>query len=667
MFEKFETVQVANFDVKSQLPRWIYDQAMRAAAKGEEARSAITDIIGLKRRQQEVREGLERCLGGMPSSDTPLQPRITGVVAGNGFRVEKVIFEPRPHVYATANLYVPDNVTEPRGAVLLLCGHREQAKHCDEYQTVCHYLVHTGLIVMSLDPIGQGERFGFYDPKTGEAAATSVNEHENVGRQCLPLGDSFARYMLHDAVRAIDYLCSRPEVDSSRIGVTGHSGGGTQSSLVMMYDERIAAAAPGGFIMNRPYFLLTGKPQDAEQKWPGFSMLGFDHEDILLAMAPRPVLVLATTYDSVPIEGPRHTVAVNRRFWEMFDQGEQVGIFEDETVHRFSVPLARAAAQFFSKHLLGQAVVPADESIQLIPADQLKCTRSGQIIGEIENAKNVHTENAVRLAEFEQARQAWTNEEHRRYSLEWLRKSVFYNRQPCDFNPRISGGGEVENLWVLRTVWWSQRGLLNHGLQFLDSKLYGQKLPLTIAVWEGGVSQLEEHAQWIQETCAAGRIAMVLSPTGISPLLPHLNSPTDKPFKRFGIMDRHTDELMLLGDSMAAVRTYDVLKAVEMAATALKNIDTDDIRLYGGGKYAIYATIAALLDKRVRSVRTVDRMNSIADWIRQPAYDETDSLSFIMPCMLRYCDLPDIDAWLAEEGRLDDVAPPSKSAYEAIG
>jgi hypothetical protein len=656
VYENLENVGIAHFDVKSQLPRWVYESAIRAAEKGEQARSAIKDKTELKLRQQDIRKGLERCIGGMPSSDTPLNPRVTGSVEGNGFRVEKVIFEPRPHVYATANLYVPNGIIEPRGAVLLLCGHREQAKHCDEYQTVCHYMVHSGLVVMSLDPVGQGERFGFYDPESKQAPMTSVTEHENVGRQCMPLGDSLARYMLHDAVRAIDYLCTRPEVDPNRIGVTGHSGGGTQTSLVMMYDQRIAAAAPGGFIMNRPYFLLTGKAQDAEQKWPGFSALGFDHEDIVMAMAPRPVRILATTYDSVPIEGPRHTVAVNRRFWEMHGRGEDLDIFEDENVHRFTIPLARAAAQFFSKHLLGGTVVQSSEEIKLIPAQQLWCTQSGQVIGELEHAQNTHVENMERLAIFERSRQALPEDERKKRAIEWLQKRVFSGRQLCDLNQRPSGGGEVANMWVIRKIWWSQTGLLNHCLQFFDSKLAGNKLPVTIGIWDGGSSQLEVHAKWIEETCASGRIAMVLNPTGIGPLLPHLNSPTDKPFKRFGMMDRYTDEMMWLGDSMAALRTYDVLRAVELA-TGSSNIDPSDIRLYGNGRYAIYAGLAALLDDRVQNVCMENRMNSISDWIKEPFYDETDSLSFILPEMLRYFDLADMDRWLAEKGKLYDSTP----------
>ncbi|MGO4276098.1 hypothetical protein AB4Z22_40770, partial [Paenibacillus sp. TAF58] len=213
-------------------------------------------------------------------------------------------------------------------------------------------------------------------------------------------------------------------------------------------------------------------------------------------------------------------------------------------------------------HLLGRTDVHSNEEIRLIPAQQLWCTQSGQVIGELAHAQSTHVENVERLAIFERSRQALPEVERKKRAIEWLQKRVFSGRQLCDLNPRPSGGGEVANMWVIRKIWWSQKGLLNHCLQFFDSKLARNKLPVTIAIWEGGSSQLEAHAKWIEETCASGRLAMVLNPTGIGPLLPHLNSPTDKPFKRFGMMDRYTDEMMWLGDSMAAIRTFDVLRAV---------------------------------------------------------------------------------------------------------
>ncbi|WP_364147694.1 alpha/beta hydrolase family protein [Paenibacillus sp. LPE1-1-1.1] len=651
MFSKWENLPISGFDVKSMLPRWTYERAMKASFDGERERECIQGIADLENRQWAIREGIERCIGGMPERDTPLNPRITGTVRGNGFRIDKVIFESRPSVYVTANVYIPDGMGEPRGAVLLLCGHREKAKHCDEYQTACHYLVHSGLVVMSVDPTGQGERFNRYDPESKQAGMTSVRDHENVGRQCLPLGDSLARYMLHDAVRAIDYLCTRPEVDPDRIGVTGHSGGGMQTSLVMMYDRRIAAAAPGGFIMNRPYFLLTGKTQDAEQKWPGFSALGFDHEDIVLAMAPRPVLVLATTYDSVPIEGPRHTVAVNRRFWKLFGHGERIGLAEDENAHRFTIPLIRAAARFFSTHLLGSSEVPPDDRIELLPPQQLLCTRSGQVIGELELAKTVYDENAQRLSQFEAARLTMPESHRRSRSIDWLRAAVQTGRQPADPNPRYAGGGEADGIQVSRIVWWSQRGMLNHALLFTGGQQGDRKRPVTIAIWDRGTNSLEPHASWIREVCESGRTVMVLNPTGVGPLLPHLDVPGDDPYKMFGVLDKHTDELMWLGDSMAAVRVYDVLRAAEVArGTAF--LDGENMELHGFGRYAVYAGLAALLDPQIRGVRMERPYHSMAEWIRNPDYDPEDSLSFIVPGMLRLFDLPDMDRWLTEEGRL---------------
>lgn len=651
-YEKLEDVRVQTFDVQGQLPAYVDAAARDAAERGERERAAIVDPDMLEARQRYIRESLERSLGGFPSSDSPLRPAITGERRGDGFRVENVIFESRPLVYVTGNFYVPDGLAGAAGAVLLLCGHREQAKHCEEYQTVCQTIVRSGLVVFAIDPPGQGERFGYYDPVSGTAPVAGVSEHERVGRQCLAAGDNLARYMLHDAMRAIDYMHTRREVDPGRIGVTGHSGGGTQTSLVMMADPRIACAAPGGFIMNRTYFRMTGKTQDAEQKWPGFSAMGLDHEDIVLAMAPRPVLVLATTYDSVPIEAPRRNVESNRRFWDMYGRGDRLSLFEDRDVHRFTVPLAKAAAAFFADRLSGLSAPPADRPIVPFAPERLWCTKSGQVIGELEGARTVLDENKARICAFAQASARMPEADRRLRAVEWLRERVYHRRLPHPPNPRHYAAGEVGTLQVRRSLWWSQTGLLNMGYQFRDRRLEGRTLPVTIAVWDGGVHALAAHAQWIETVCAAGRLVLVLNPTGVGPLVPYRTDPQDDPLKPFDVIDKHTDELMLLGDSMAALRTFDVLRAVEMAA-GLDAVDGSEIELYGHGRYAVYAGWAAMLEPRLRKVRMEERMPSLEEWAGRREYDMTDSQSFIIPGMLRYFDLPDMDGWLSEEGRLD--------------
>src|SRR5207248_681910 len=114
-------------------------------------------------RQRQLRERFIDSLGGLPSMETPLNARTTGVVEGGGFRIEKVIYESRPRSYVTANLYLPEGAHEPGAAVLFLCGHHDLAKHYAGYQTVCQYLAQAGLVVLAQDPIGQGERLSYYD------------------------------------------------------------------------------------------------------------------------------------------------------------------------------------------------------------------------------------------------------------------------------------------------------------------------------------------------------------------------------------------------------------------------------------------------------------------------------------------------------------------------
>src|SRR5262245_20602631 len=189
------------YDVRDQLQRHIYRRSELAFAAGDAARDAITTRAELVTRQERIRERFAASLGGLPPMDTPLNARTVGVVTGEGFRVEKVIFESRPQNYVTANLYLPDGLSEPRGPVLFLCGHHEQAKHHPEYQTVCLYLVQAGLVVLAQDPIGQGERMTYYEPSLGdEVVQWGTREHDYAGTQCLALGDSLARYFLHDSM-----------------------------------------------------------------------------------------------------------------------------------------------------------------------------------------------------------------------------------------------------------------------------------------------------------------------------------------------------------------------------------------------------------------------------------------------------------------------------------
>ncbi|MFB3883373.1 MAG: alpha/beta hydrolase family protein [Armatimonadota bacterium] len=632
------------YDVRSQLQTFVYKRSEEAFAAADAARDAIGTPEELAGRQGWIRERFIECLGGLPESGTPLNARSVGTVECEGFRIEKVIFESRPGVFVTANLYLPEGIGERRGAVLFVCGHHDQAKHQPEYQSVCQQLVRAGLVVLAQDPVGQGERYSYYEPALGGATVNpGTGEHDYAGSQCAPLGDTIGRYFVHDSMRAIDYLCSRPEVDPARIGVTGNSGGGTQTAMMMLCDPRVAAAAPATFIMSRQQWVVSGGAQDAEQVWPAAGVV-FDHEDILLAMAPKPVLVLAVTYDFFQIEGTRRTVARARRLWELCGKGEQLELVEEVSDHRYTPALARAAAEFFSRHLLGAKEAPGEAVIETLPPSRLWCTRSGQVRGEIAGARFVHEENCDRLAEMARARASRPEGERKRAALSWLRERVFFDRRRCELNPRPYSAGQAEELSAEWWMWWSQQGLLGSAVVLRHFERAGESLPVTLAIWPEGTNNLHGHERWIRETCRGGRAVVALDTSGVGALTPH---PMREGADAAHVSRVLQDDLVWIGDSLAALRTYDVIRAVE-AMALIPGLRSDDLRVHGEGRYAIYGQFAAALDGRIASIEVVDGMGSYAEWVGARHYDSHDIRSVILPGVLRHFDLPELERWIAE-------------------
>lgn len=636
---------ISFYDVKDQLKEFIYARSDEAFDYGHSERDAIRSKEELLKRQNRIRDRFMDAIGGLPSSDTPLNAQITGTIQGDGFRIEKVIFESRPQSFVTANVYIPDNMTAPSAAVQFLCGHNPEAKHCQDYHTVCLYLVQAGLIVLVQDPVGQGERYSYYEKSIGTTTVgEGTSEHSYSGCQCLPVGDSAARYFLHDAMRGIDYLCSRPEVDPSRIGVTGSSGGGMQTCMMMMADSRIAAAAPGTFLSSRQTIIRTGLPQDAEQTWPGMAKWGFDHEDILLCMVPRPVKVLAVKYDFFPIEGTRKSVERAKRFWQMYGKEENLQLVEDDSVHRYTTVLAQAAAQFFADVLTDRQVAPASEDIHAMDPKALWCTNSGQVCGEIPGARFMLDENRERLADLARNRDRLPEAARKEQAWQWLKERIYNNRNTCELNVKHIAQWQVMDFQVTSSVWWSQQGLLNHALTFRSFAFAGRQIPVTIAVWDGGTTQIQPHIEWIRRTCEAGRAAIVLNTSGVGAILPDPLAFSDSPLALFGTIYKLADDLIWLDDSLAAMRTYDVLRAID-ALKEWPDVSADDVQLYAHGRQGLYARWAAFADERARNICVEAGMASFSEWAGARHYDNYDIMSVILPGMLKFFDLPDLDRW----------------------
>jgi cephalosporin-C deacetylase-like acetyl esterase len=310
---------------------------------------------------------------------TPLNAKVTGKLERENFMVEKIIFESHPGFYVTAAMFIPKNLPKPAPAVIYCSGHTELGFRSDVYQRVMINLVEKGFVVFAFDPIGQGERLQYIDPQTGKSkVGGSTTEHSYAGVQTLLTGTSLSDYFTWDGVRAIDYLETRKEVDAKRIGITGRSGGGTQSALIAAYDDRIYAAAPECYITSFKRLLQSIGPQDAEQNPYHFIKSGMDHADFLQVRAPKPALMLTTTHDFFSQQGARETFAEVQKSYAALNSAENIQFTEDFGKHESTKNNREILYAFFQQHLQ----LPGDNTdkeIKPFTVEELWCTPTGQV------------------------------------------------------------------------------------------------------------------------------------------------------------------------------------------------------------------------------------------------------------------------------------------------
>jgi dienelactone hydrolase len=373
--------------------------------------AGIQSLNQWQQRQEIVRQTLQEILGTFPER-TPLNPQITRVIEKNGYSIEHIIFESQPEFYVTSSLYIPENLSEPAPAILYVSGHTQDGYRADTYQHKIVNLVHKGFIVFAMDPVGQGERLEYFDPETGSSVIGSpTREHSYAGVQAFLTGHSLAGVMTWDGIRAVDYLLTRDEVDPDRIGITGRSGGGTQTSYIAAMDDRIYAAAPEAYITNFTRLLQSIGPQDAEQNLPAGIKHGIDHADFLTIRAPKPILIIATTEDFFSIQGMRESAAEIKAIYEAYDAAEFFDVSEDSGGHQSTQKNREAMYAFFQKHL-GNPGNPDDLEVDIPSDDELRVTETGQVSTSL-NSETVYSLNrAIAEKSLEQIAESRQNPDH---------------------------------------------------------------------------------------------------------------------------------------------------------------------------------------------------------------------------------------------------------------
>jgi hypothetical protein len=367
-------------DAANSLYHYLTEQAFVLLDKRSQRISELHSLDSWKQRQLYIRETLNDIMGPFPEK-TPLNAKIVRTIKKDKYKIEHIIFESQPGFFVTSSMFIPalkkGNTKLP---VIIYCsGHSVEGYRSAVYQHVILNLVNKGFIVYAFDPVGQGERLEYFDPETGKSTIGGpTREHSYPGAQAFITGDSQARYMIWDGIRAVDYLLTRKEVDPGRIGITGRSGGGTQTAYIAAMDGRIYAAAPENYITNYKRLLQTIGPQDAEQNLFNLIKRDLDHPDFLIVRAPRPTLMITTSGDMFSIQGALETEKEVSAIYKAYEKQENFGRVEDDAGHASTVKNREAMYAFFQKHLSNPGD-PGDIDIGILPVEDLLVTKTGQI------------------------------------------------------------------------------------------------------------------------------------------------------------------------------------------------------------------------------------------------------------------------------------------------
>jgi len=243
-----------------------------------------------------VRSSMAERTGPLPER-TPLNARVTGRIERDRYTLEKILFESRPDFLVSANLYIPRGYPGPRPAVLNVIGHSAAGKGTEKVQRRAIAQARKGFVAFVVDCIGQGER---QVADYAHVHSPPGNAHQIVGTQAFIAGTHVFNFMVWDAIRAVDYLVSRPEVDPKRIACTGCSGGGMMTTYVLPFEPRIAVAVPACNPCTWSHRVHANLSTDHEQVFFGAFAAGIDPRgDPLFCQVPKPLLINATSDDKL--------------------------------------------------------------------------------------------------------------------------------------------------------------------------------------------------------------------------------------------------------------------------------------------------------------------------------------------------------------------------------
>lgn len=542
--------------------------------------SEIHTVAQAEERKKLVRKRLLEDLGGLPDRKEALNAKVTGELHTDSYTIEKVIYESLPGFYVTANIYRP-NRPGRYPAVLLQSGHTQEGK--PENQRMAANLAMKGFVVLCFDPIGQGEREQTYSRDLdAPLAGWSVPEHIQMGAQAQLINEGLARYFIWDAMRSLDYLESRPDVEASRMGAAGCSGGGALTTFLGGLDPRLKVVIPACYPTSFKVLFPTDGP-DAEMVIPHFLASGLDTADFVELSAPTPWLIETTEKDEYHFarEGVRMVYDEARRWYAFYGVEDKIGMLEGPGSHGMPLVSREAVYKWMIRFLNDGEGDFHEQPVKMFTNSELQVTSSGNVEDE-PNSRRLHQ---LLLADFREKKKQGTVQE---LSSELAKLEIPTGHGAPAM--RVVSESTLPDGRRQQIEFESDPGIRLSGTLYLPAAS-GRK-PAVLMVKGSNLFGLTPMPEIAEKMMKLGRVVLEMEPrkSGLSG--------EERPFTGQWVTNLQAN---LIGKNLPALRAHDILRGVDLLA-ARSDVDSQSIRGAARGVPGIWLLLAAASDSRISKI-----------------------------------------------------------------